>query len=69
MPDITLSLSGAAATRLQNALAESKGVDPSEITVDSLKEYIVADLKQIIRTSEKRVAAAAAVSGVDPTIT
>jgi hypothetical protein len=74
MPTISLTLSGAAATRLQGALEESLDLtdedgEPRAATLADAKDYIVQDLKQLIRTSEKRVAAAAAATGTDPSIT
>jgi len=75
MPSITISLSNAAAIRLQDALAESLGLvdddgKPRRATAEETKKYIIADLKQIIGTSERRAAAAAtAVTRPKPTIT
>lgn len=74
MPDIIISLSGTAATRLRAAITETLDPrdddgEPRVATIEDAKDYIVQDLKQLIRTSEKRVAAAAVVSGTEPTIT
>ena len=67
MPTISIALSNIAARRLRDALTESTNSD-DPATLGDVKAYIIADLKQLIRTSEKRVATEAAVSGTDPTI-
>lgn len=59
MPQITLDLSAAHATRLQDALTEALELD-APATIDDAKDYIIADLKQFVRTSEQRVAGRAA---------
>jgi hypothetical protein len=74
MPTISLTLSAAAANRLQDALTETLDLvdedgDPRVADINDAKDYIVQDLKQLIRTSEKRVAAAAVPTGTDPSIT
>ena len=67
MPTISIALSNIAARRLRDALTESTNSD-DPATLGDVKAYIIADLKQLIQTSEKRIAALAAVSGTDPTI-
>jgi hypothetical protein len=73
MPIIEITLSQAAATRLQNALQETLNLSdeegaPRAATMADAKEYIVSDLKQLIRTSERRVATLNLPAGTDPAI-
>jgi hypothetical protein len=74
MPDITISLTAAAATRLQDAFEESLNLtdedgNPRAATLQDAKDYIVADLKQFVKNSERRVAVKAAQAGAtDPNI-
>jgi hypothetical protein len=62
MASITINFTAAPATRLAAALQETLGLD-APATLAELKDYIVTDLKQIVRTSEKRAAIAAAATG------
>jgi len=55
MIEVTLTLTNAEGKRLQDALTESLDLE-APATVEDLKGYIIADLKQIVRTSERRVA-------------
>lgn len=56
MATITLNLSSAAATRIAKALQETLNyAEPA--TPEEIKDYITANLKQIVRTSEHRAAA------------
>lgn len=59
MAQIILDLTASQATRLQDALTEALELD-APATIDDAKDYIIADLKQFVRTSEARVAAQAA---------
>ncbi len=73
MPDITISLSGVAATRLKAALKETLNPkdaegEPRPVTLEDAQAYIVKDLKQLIHTAETRVAIRAAKNASDPTI-
>jgi hypothetical protein len=61
MPSLTLTFSGAVATRLQDAIEETfrpEDVDgnPVPATADDLKDLVVNHLKQVVRASETRVA-------------
>jgi len=68
MATLTINFTAPNATRLQNALQESLALeDPA--TLADLKEYVMLDLRQLVRTSERRVAAAAATPGPDVVIT
>ncbi len=74
MPSLTITLSVPAAARLRKSLGDAKGFNdndgnPLDATLDDIKEYIIEDLRQLIRASEKRAAVAAATSGVVPNIT
>ena len=76
MPTITINLSAAAAKRLRATIEESLGPRDNDgelrpATLDDAKTYIIGDLKQMIRSSEKRRAEreAAASGGPVPTIT
>lgn len=55
MPDITISVTSAQAKRIQDAFEEALELD-RPATIADVKEYIVSDLKQFVRTSERRVA-------------
>ena len=55
MPSVTINFDAAQATRLQDALTESLELETPAGVAD-LKNYIVSDLKQFVRSSEKRVA-------------
>ena len=69
MPTITIDLTAQQAQRLQDALSESLG---QPATVDDAKTYIKIKLRQLVQSSEKRVAeaqAAAAAVDFDPTVT
>ena len=59
MASITITFSAAAATRISTALQESQGL-PDPATADEIKEYLTTDLKQMVRSSERRVAVKAA---------
>lgn len=74
MPTITLNLSAIAATRLRAAIAETLDLtdddgESRDATANDVKGYIIGDLKQLIRTSERRVAAKVVAPGPEPTIT
>ena len=69
MPSVTINFDGAVATRLQAALEETfrpEDIDGNPIPADiaMLKQYIVNDLRQFVRTSERRVARKAAEASV-----
>ncbi len=68
MPAITINLSGVAATRVSKALQRVKGLE-APATNAEVKEYIIADLKQIVRSAEKQAAVEVALNGTEPTIT
>jgi hypothetical protein len=59
MASITITTSGANATRVLAAIEESLGLEQAATDQD-VKDYIVTDLKQLVRTSERRVAEEAA---------
>ena len=69
MEKLSINFSGAHAKRIQSALEEvldlvdSEG-EPRAATMADLKEYIIADVRQFVRTSEKRVARRAADTSV-----
>ena len=65
MATVTLNISAANATRLQDALGESMELrdedeEPRLANMGDLKEYIISDLVQFVRNSERRVARRAA---------
>ncbi len=67
MASVTINFSAAHATRIQDALTESMDLvdevgDPRPATIADLKAYIGSDIRQFVRTSERRVARAAAAS-------
>jgi len=64
MPSVTLTFSAAHATRIQDAITESLDLE-EPATVEDFKNYIVSDVKQLVRTSEKRVARELAESTVN----
>ena len=64
MPAITITTSGANATRVAAAIQESLGLD-APATAQEIKNYIISDLKQLVRSSERRVAVDAVVDGTD----
>ena len=70
MPSVTLQFSAAHATRIQAALEETRELvdeetgEPRAATLADLKEYIIADVTQFVRTSEKRAAARASQSSL-----
>jgi len=62
MPSVTLNFTAANATRIQDAIKETLnplGEDllPRDATVADLKEYLIKDIKQFVRSSERRVVA------------
>lgn len=59
MPTITLDLTAGEATRLQDALTETLRLE-TPATVADARDYIIGNLKQIVRSSESRVAETAA---------
>ena len=63
MVDITITIPTAQAGRLQAAFEEALGLD-RPATVSDARDYIINDLKQFVRTSEKRVAANVAQASV-----
>jgi hypothetical protein len=70
MPTLTINFSAEHAVRIQDALQEALALtdgngDPRAATLADLKDYVVADLRQFVRTSEKRVARQAAEMAVD----
>ena len=65
MPSLTINFSTAHATRIQAALEqvlrlEDENGEPRAATLVDLKNYVVRDVKQLVRTAEKRVARRAA---------
>ena len=56
MVEITITIPTSQVSRLQSAFEETLGLD-RPATVTDAKNYIIDDLKQLVRTSEKRVAA------------
>lgn len=68
MATITINMSAAAATRVSKALQYAKGLG-APATREEVKDYIITDLKQIIRNAERRMAVEAAKDGTEPTIT
>ena len=68
MASFTINVTAANATRLQNALTESLDME-EPATLADLKDYVIQDLKQLCRSSEQRVAAAAAQPTDYPDIT
>lgn len=64
MPSITLTFDAANATRLQNALTGAKGLE-QPATAEDLKDYIISNLKQMVRLEEERVAYNAAVEAAE----
>ena len=69
MPDITMTLSMAAADRIKKALDEHRNLPVGTTTMTEVKQYIKEDLKQLIKSAEKQIAVREAVDGTDPTIT
>ena len=69
MAKLSINFSDAHATRIQSALEEAMDLvdtegEPRSATMADLKEYIIADVRQFVRTSEKRVARRAADTSV-----
>lgn len=63
MATITLDLTAGQATRLQDAMTIALHLD-QPATLDDAKGYIIADLKQLVRNTERREAAEAAKAGL-----
>jgi hypothetical protein len=63
MPTLTIDFSNAHGARIQDALTEAFELE-APATMEDLKAYVIADVKQFVRTSEKRVAAQAAQANV-----
>ena len=59
MPSITITFNAESATRIAAAFQEVFNL-PAPATAQEVKDYVITDLKQVVRTSEKRVAEAAA---------
>lgn len=59
MPTLTIDFSLAHGNRIQDALTESLGLD-TPATMADFKAYVIQDVRQLVRTSEKRVASTAA---------
>ena len=59
MPSVTINFSAAHAQRLQAAL-EANERSGAPATLADLKQYIISDLKQLVRRTEQRAAARAA---------
>jgi len=68
MATLTINFTAANAARLQDALQESIIID-RPATLADLKEYVITDLKQLVRNSERRAAARAALPGTDVELT
>ena len=68
MPDITITLSGAAATRVQDALTTRLRL-PAPATIADAKEYLIMSLKSLVQDVEQSAAEDAIVPGPEPTIT
>jgi len=70
MPTLTINFSNAVALRIQDALEEGLRLedgngDRRPATMNDLKDYVVADVKQFVRTAEKRIARRAAEAVVE----
>jgi hypothetical protein len=59
MPTLTIDFSAEHGQRIQDALTESLNLD-APATMADFKAYVIQDVRQLVRNSEKRVAAAAA---------
>ena len=59
MPSVTINFSAAQAQRLQAALEANTRSD-APATLADLKQYIISDLKRLVRRTEQRAAARAA---------
>ena len=59
MPSITLTFSAQQATRLSIALQKALELD-APATGSDLKQYIIEDIRQLVRTAEKQIAEEAA---------
>lgn len=67
MAQIILDIDGAQAVRIQDALTETFRLE-QPATIQDAKAYIISNLKQFVRSSEKRIANAAAEAGAPPDI-
>jgi len=65
MPSVTINFTAANADRLKTALKQSLQLE-DDATVEDLKTYIIADLKQLVRHAERREAQRIAMSNSDP---
>jgi hypothetical protein len=70
MPTLTIDFSMQHAARIQASLEESMELkdengDPRPATLADLKAYVIADVRNFVRNSEKRVARQLAEQGVD----
>ncbi len=68
MPSIKLTFTATHVTRIQNAITETLELE-APVTVVDVKKYIIQDLQQLVRTSERRVAVAAVETNNDVEIT
>lgn len=71
MADVTITIPQDQVQRLQDAFTfvlepVDENGDPRQADLADLKGYIIADLKQFVRSAEKRAAAAARVVAPDP---
>lgn len=63
MPTVTLTFSAAHAARIQEALTFALRLE-QPATLEDFKGYIVADVKQLIRNTERQIAREAAESPI-----
>jgi len=64
MPSITINFSPEHATRIQDALTYALGLEQPATAAD-LKAYVIADVRQLVRNTEKRMAEEAASAPID----
>jgi hypothetical protein len=60
MAQVTLDISAAHVVRIQDALTETLGLtdmdgQPRQATVQEFKDHVIADIKQLVAASERRV--------------
>ena len=70
MASVTINFSTEHAVRIQSALEQTlmlkdENGDPRPATVADLKTYIVADVRQFVRSAERREAARVSRVGID----
>ena len=68
MASITINFSSAVAQRLAVAFQEALGLD-DPATSANIKAYIIADMKQVVRSAEREIARRALEDDDPPTIT